>query len=72
MIFDFGSNRAIHHQDQAKCDYFNARQVTIHPTVMYYKSKTVQELTVRESLIMVSDDLKHDQIAVKQFLGEAV
>ena len=72
MIFDFGRNRAIHHQDQAKCDYFNARQVTIHPIVMYYKSKTVQELTVRESLIMVSDDLKHDHFAVKQFLGEAV
>ena len=72
MVLDFGKNRAIHHQDQAKCDYYNARQVTIHPVVMYYRSPTVRGLTVRDAMIMVSDDLKHDHFAVTRFLKESL
>ena len=72
MVLDFGKNRAIHHQDQAKCDYYNARQVTIHPVVMYYRSPTVCGLTVRDAMIMVSDDLKHDHFAVTRFLKESL
>ena len=72
MVLDFGKNRARHHQDQAKCDYYNARQVTIHPIVMYYCSTTVKDLTVHDAMIFVSDDLKHDHYAVICFLKEAL
>ncbi|WAR09182.1 hypothetical protein MAR_019140, partial [Mya arenaria] len=71
MVVDFGKNRTIQHQDQAKSDFFSAKQVTVHPVVMFYQSPSVPGLIVRDAMIFVSDDLKHDYFAVQHYFQKA-
>ena len=72
MIFDFGKNREIRHQDEAKSSFYSAQQVTVHPVVMYYRSQNVPDLTVRDSMIFLTDDINHDHHAVQYFLKESL
>ncbi|XP_052762893.1 uncharacterized protein LOC128205359 [Mya arenaria] len=64
-------NRTIQHQDQAKSDFFSAKQVTVHPVVMFYQSPSVPGLIVRDTMIFVSDDLKQDYFAVQHYFQKA-
>ncbi|KAK6178670.1 hypothetical protein SNE40_011197 [Patella caerulea] len=58
MVVDFGKNRNIHHQDQAKSDYFASKQATVHPVVMFYRSKDIPDLTVRDAMVFVNKRLE--------------
>jgi hypothetical protein len=69
MVVDFGKNRALRHQDEAKAAGFGYTQVTIHPIVMYYHSNG---LLVRDSMIILSEDITHDHLAVEYFMKSAV
>ena len=69
MVLDFGRNRTIKHQNEAKEAGYSARQVTFHPVVMYYVENNMK---VRDSMIILSDDIIHDHVAVNRFLHAAL
>ena len=72
MIFDFGRNRPIKHQEESKDAGYSAMQITVHPVVMYYKMYEEGSMLVRDSLIFMSDDIHHDHVAVKHFLNASI
>lgn len=72
LVMDFGKNRSVRYQDEPKSVFFTARQITIHPVVMFYHSPSVQHLIVRSSLIFLTDDTTHDYHAVDHFLEKSV
>ena len=70
LVLDFAKNRTVHYQDEIKSAYFGQRQMTMHPSVVYYRSK--EGKLVRESHVFISDDIKHDHHAVNLFLQKSV
>lgn len=68
---DFGRNRAVKHQDEAKEAGFSAMQITVHPCVMYYNDESTNT-KVRDSMIFLSDDIAHDYHAVSYFSKPAL
>ena len=62
MILDFAKNRTVHYQDEIKSAYFGQRQMTMHPSVVYYRSNKGK--LVRESHVFISDDIKHDRFSL--------
>ena len=65
QVLDFGQNYLCTFQDEAQGAHWYHNQVTIHPIVCYYKC-TCSE-TIRNDVIVISPDLKHDRHAVKAF-----
>jgi hypothetical protein len=61
---DFAKNRAIQYQDEIKSVYYTQEQVTMHPVVTYYKNNNI---LVRDSSIVISDDINHDYHAVEHY-----
>ena len=72
LTLDFGKNRTVRYQDEAKSVFFIARQITIHPVVVFYHSPDVPDLIVRNSLVFLSDDNNHDYQAVDHFFKNSV
>ncbi|XP_071122434.1 uncharacterized protein [Mytilus edulis] len=70
MVLDFGQNYTCFYQDEAQSAHWSAEQVTVHPSICYYKCKTCSE-TVKEDIVMLSGDLKHDFYAVSTFIRKA-
>ena len=71
MIMDFAKNRAVHYQDEIKSAFFGKGQITMHPTVIYYRDTTTKELK-RESHVFISDDTVHDFHAVNYFFDKSI
>ena len=72
MVLDFGQNYLCLHQDEPQELHWDGHaQVTIHPIVCFYRCGTCNE-PVRNELVMLSDDLKHDAFAVTTFEKIAV
>ena len=68
LVMDFDKNRLIRFQNEPKSIYYTTQLVTIHPAVVFYRSLDITDLTVRESLVFLSDDHSHDHNAVNHFL----
>ncbi|CAG2246971.1 unnamed protein product [Mytilus edulis] len=49
MVLDFGQNYTCFYQDEAQSAHWSAEQVTVHPSICYYKCKTCSE-TVKEDI----------------------
>ena len=62
---DFAQNYTTINQDAIKSDHYGKQQITIHPIPCYYRR--IDGSLVRESVIIVSDDLNHDAQAVSSF-----
>jgi hypothetical protein len=69
-VLDFGQNYLCTFQDEAQAAHWNHSQVTIHPVILYYRCDCSK--IVRNDIIVISPDLKHDRQAVKVFEDEAV
>ena len=69
MVMDFGRNRVVKHQNEAKEAGYGSSQITVHPVVLYYMDGPIK---VRDSLIMLSDDINHDCWAVNVFLEKTM
>ena len=65
-VNDFAENYSCFYQEEVQSAHWHYQQVTLHPTVAYYKCKSCPE-TVMESLVFISNDLKHDHHAVHHF-----
>lgn len=64
MLLDFSENMSFEVQDAAQSYYYSKPQCTIHPCCVYYKER--DELKT-ESIIIISESLKHNVEAVYQF-----
>lgn len=70
-ILDFAENYTCRYQYEAQGAYCTQESATRHPLVMYYKCGKCP-MTITESCIMISDDLKHDYNAVNAFQTAAI
>ena len=72
FVHDFFQN-LLYSQDEPQPRHWIHKQITIHPTVVYYKClRNGCEEIVKEDLIHVTEDLSHDQDAVQAFLEASV
>ena len=65
-VNDFAENYSCFYQEEVQSAHWHYQQVSLHPTVAYYKCKLCPD-TVVESLVFISNDLKHDHHAVHRF-----
>ena len=65
VVVDFSENYTCLRQGEAQSAYYSRNQVTLHPMVMLVPNDGA---VIRDSVCGISDDLKHDSIAVKEFL----
>ena len=66
MVLDFAENFACLHQNEVQAAHWHHDQLTIHPVCTYYKCSNCSQM-VTESVVCISDDLKHDHHAVQVF-----
>ena len=64
VIADFAENYQFILQDAAEGFHWNKDQATLHPFVCYYRKSTELE---HINLVVISDGLKHDTVAVYLF-----
>ena len=65
MVHDFAQNYLCLHQDEPQALHWVHEQVTLHPTVVYYKCHCGGLIT--DEIVHISSDLKHDAHLVKVF-----
>ena len=58
ILLDFAENYSFLAQDEVQSFFWNCKQCTIHPAVVYYKNS--MGLLKSKSYAFVSNDLKHD------------
>ena len=63
-VIDFSENYTTFFQDAVQSSYWVNTQVTLFPIVVWYKCSCPESPTVREYIVFISDDLKHDYNAV--------
>ena len=68
-VVDFSENFTCKQQSEAQSAYYSHTQVTIFPAVCFYKG---DQGVIRDSVIFVTDDLKHDAGAVHAFMHSLV
>ena len=72
MIMDFAQNFSHHRQDEIQSALWSRQQTTLHPVVTYYPclEESCNDL-VKEEIMILSSDLKHDGFAVNKFIEKA-
>ena len=65
QVLDFGQNYMNIYQDEPQGVHWDHSQTVLHPIVNYYLDKEGKLIT--EEHLMISDDLKHDKFAVREF-----
>lgn len=68
-VVDFSENFTITQQEEAQSAYYSHTQVTIHPCVCTY---SVDGVVIRDSVVFVSNELKHDAASVSTFINQLV
>ena len=69
VLLDFAENYSFVAQDVVQSFHWNNSQATLHPFVVYFKSK--DELK-HLNLCVISDCLKHDTLAVHAFINKGM
>ena len=64
-VGDFSENFTIQTNREIQSAYYSHDQVTIHPWMLYYKDD--QGILQHKSVVMLSDELRHDTVAVSAF-----
>lgn len=72
MVMDFAQNYTHHRQDEVHGAFWTRRQSTLHPIIIYYVCPENCGHLVRNEVMMVSSDLKHDGFAVNAFVDKAM
>ena len=76
MVMDFAQNYSHIHQDAVQSSHFgDTVQTTLHPIVLYYLCPNLCSVgyrLIREEIVIISPDKKHDNWAVKAFLNKAI
>ena len=66
-VIDFSENYTTFFQDAVQASYWVNTQVTLFQIVVWYKYSCTESPTVREYIVFISNDLKHDYNAVHLF-----
>lgn len=69
VICDFSENYSFVLQDEVQSHHWNVKQTTIHPFVIYYRDDLLFKLF---SFIVISDELRHDSVAVNLFISKMI
>ena len=69
IVNDFAQNYLCLHQNEPQGMHWEHKQVTLHPTVVYFRCKGCNNILTHE-IGHVSNDLKHDAHLVKKFNEE--
>ena len=64
-VLDFAENYTAAIQGVVQSAYYSRNSITLHPIVVHYKRG---EDVIRDSVVFISDDRKHDWAAVKCFV----
>ena len=67
LCMDYAENYNCHFQDEAQSAHWSYNQATIHPVVAYYRCQECNT-PMHESVMIVSNDTKHDYHAVQHFV----
>ena len=68
-VLDFSENFTCTQQEEAQSAYYSHTQITLHPTVCFYKENGK---VIRDTVAFVSNDLKHDAGAVFCFVNQTI
>ena len=71
IVHDFSQNLLLYDQDEPQGRHWDHEQVTIHPSVAYYKWSTHEEV-IKEEMIHITEDRKHDHTAVQAFMEKCI
>ena len=72
-MLDFGRNYVCEFQDEPQFLHWIHTQVTVHPVVCYYKcTENGCKGTVKENVVLLSEDIRHDAHAVNWFENKTV
>ena len=72
MIMDYAENYVCSSQDEVQSAHWVNQAVTVHPIQVFINSSDeVGNITNKEALVFISDDLKHDADGVNHFRGIA-
>lgn len=66
-VLDFSENFTCIFQNESQSAHWCKQQITLHPVVCLYQCP-LHGKTVRESIVIVSEDLTHDHHAVEYFI----
>ena len=66
VVVDFAENYTCLRQGEAQSAYYSRNQVTLHPMVLVVPNEGG---IIRDSVCAISNDLKHDATAVKEFFS---
>jgi hypothetical protein len=69
QVLDFAENFTCTFQNEVQSAHWNHETCTVHPIVNYYHCEENCEEVVSESVVFISDDLKHDHHAVHAFMS---
>lgn len=72
MVLDFAQNVSLPPQDEIQDAYFGRAQTTMHPVVCYFRCPRDCGKLVRDDVVCLSSDKKHDAYAVDVFTQKAL
>ena len=72
MVQDFAKNRDIVFQDEIKSNYWTKKQVTLHPSVLFFKLTDEQEEPCKLVITHLSDIKNHDAHMVHFITKECI
>ena len=71
FVHDFSQNLLMYLQDEVSAAHWDHEQITIHPTVAFYVCEKCSKV-VKEELIHITSDKKHDVQAVRVFQQKSI
>lgn len=69
VCLDFSENYACRLQNSVQSEYWNTKQATVHPYVVYCKSNDILQ---HKSFVIISDVSEHDSCAVNLFNSKLI
>ena len=72
LIMDFATNYSHHKQDEVHGAFWCRKQTTLHPIIAYYPCPCKCGHLVCDEIMILSNDLKHDNFAVNTFVEKAL
>ena len=72
FVMDFATNYSHHRQDEIHGAFWCRNQTTLHPIVVYYPCPEKCGHLVRDEVMILSSDLKHDSFAMTSFIDKAL
>ena len=68
VVMNFSENYGCSMQDEVQTYHWCQEQVTVHPIMAYINANTTERnITHREGIVFISNDMKHDAVAIAKF-----